>query len=363
MEGSSKAGVAGAAVSNATESGKDGKAGDEEGDDDEVVEQPYGTNSTADKGPVVYTRARFPMLNYTSPTNVTLYENDMLDELSVHPDSRHRAVLRAVDVWDRSPDECAQALEMPKVAMMFLTKGDLFHHATWRLWFRSARDFLPRYWIHELKCGGDPERLERAKQACVSYKKTTESAYTSPIRQQHLFNVYVHAPPDVKESSLYTLFRGFMVQDRVAPQWGSHQLVEATRYMMWEAYRDPLNERFILVSESDIPLVNPLVLYNQLMSEELSRINTCKGPRNDRRRWSWRMATENLHPSDWRKSGQWLSATREHIRVILDDVEVFRQCVSGSGEPGDTGAAPPSNSNRWWGRGRRSRCRGLRSCG
>ena len=32
---------------------------------------------------------------------------------------------------------------MPKVALLFLTIGDLYHEAAWRLWFASAGGLLP----------------------------------------------------------------------------------------------------------------------------------------------------------------------------------------------------------------------------
>lgn len=59
---------------------------------------------------------------------------------------------------------------MPKVAMMFLTKGDLFHHATWRIWFRSARDYLPKANVYDVMCAGNDTAIEHAKSSCVSYK-------------------------------------------------------------------------------------------------------------------------------------------------------------------------------------------------
>jgi hypothetical protein len=33
----------------------------------------------------------------------------------------------------------------------------------------------------------------------------------------------------------------------------------------------------------------------------------------------------NLRPAHWRKSSQWFGMLREHARVVLEDVEVFRK--------------------------------------
>jgi len=41
------------------------------------------------------------------------------------------------------------------------------------------------------------------------------------------------------------------------------------------ALEEPLNQRFVLLSESDIPLYPPAVVWLQLMSEQKSRIHAC----------------------------------------------------------------------------------------
>ena len=48
--------------------------------------------------------------------------------------------------------------------------------------------------------------------------------------------------------------------------------------------------RFVLLSESDVPLYDPLTLYQQLQSERVSRVNLCRDAApTDVRRWTWRM--------------------------------------------------------------------------
>ena len=47
----------------------------------------------------------------------------------------------------------------------------------------------------------------------------------------------------------------------------------------------------MLLSESDVPLYDPLTLHAQLAAEERSRVNLCRDTApTDTRRWSWRMA-------------------------------------------------------------------------
>lgn len=153
------------------------------------------------------------------------------------------------------------------MAILFLTKGDLFHHAVWRLWFQSAAGVLPRAPAHAAACapgaapGGDARTL-CALQALAGPGAGDDDA--AVIDAQHLFSVYVHAPPGVQDSSLPPLFQGRLVSRRIDAAWGSHGLVEAARNLLWEAYKEPTNQRFMLVSESDIPLYDPMTMYQQV---------------------------------------------------------------------------------------------------
>ncbi len=53
--------------------------------------------------------------------------------------------------------------------------------------------------------------------------------------------------------------------------WGSHDLVVAARHLLAAALADPNNQRFVLLSESGIPLYPPAAMHLQLLSEDLSR--------------------------------------------------------------------------------------------
>jgi hypothetical protein len=57
--------------------------------------------------------------------------------------------------------------------------------------------------------------------------------------------------------------------------WGTHSLTKAALLLMEMALEEPLNQRFVLLSESDIPLYPPAVVWLQLMSEQKSRIHAC----------------------------------------------------------------------------------------
>ena len=61
-------------------------------------------------------------------------------------------------------------------------------------------------------------------------------------------------------------------------RWGTHSLTTSIRALLKEAVNDVQNQRFVLLSEWDIPLYPPRVVYLQLMAEQASRIDACPGP-------------------------------------------------------------------------------------
>ena len=64
----------------------------------------------------------------------------------------------------------------------------------------------------------------------------------------------------------------------------SHAFVcaQAQRLLLRSALQDPLNQRFVFLSEACAPLIPAATMYAQLMSESKSRINACNKPDWDR---------------------------------------------------------------------------------
>lgn len=60
---------------------------------------------------------------------------------------------------------------------------------------------------------------------------------------------------------------------RTAASWGN--LGDATKALTQYALEDPLNQRFVVLSESDVPLYPAPALWLQLMSENTSRVDSC----------------------------------------------------------------------------------------
>lgn len=57
--------------------------------------------------------------------------------------------------------------------------------------------------------------------------------------------------------------------------WGAHELVIAACNLLAAALKEPLNQKFILLSESGLPLYPPTTTYLQLMHEDKSRLDSC----------------------------------------------------------------------------------------
>lgn len=63
---------------------------------------------------------------------------------------------------------------------------------------------------------------------------------------------------------------------RMHTGWGEHSTTEAVRNVLKQAILDPLNQRFVLLSETCVPLYPPSTVYQQLMIGSKSRINACQ---------------------------------------------------------------------------------------
>ncbi len=67
--------------------------------------------------------------------------------------------------------------------------------------------------------------------------------------------------------------------------------MEAERALLAAALSDPLNQRFVLLSDSCLPLYPPATIYLQLVAEQRSRVNACSNksdPSNAKRRMDYR---------------------------------------------------------------------------
>lgn len=109
---------------------------------------------------------------------------------------------------------------------------------------------------------------------------TCPHVFTCPFRTPFLPPPAI--PPGYDPSSI---FHGSLVPYRVVTEWGGMSLVVAERLLLQAALQDPSNSRFLLVSDSGIPLYDPLTFYQQLMHEDKSRVKACRNGYLSDYRW------------------------------------------------------------------------------
>ncbi|XP_031490207.1 glycosyltransferase BC10-like [Nymphaea colorata] len=171
----------------------------------------------------------------------------------------------------------------PKVAFMFLTKGSLPLLPLWEEFFRRHR--------------------------------------------KELYSIYVHTPPgyelDVSVTSPF--------YDRQIPsqevEWGAINMVDGERRLLANALLDFSNERFVLLSESCIPVYDFARVYDYLINSEHSFVQSYDDPSgNGRGRYRWGMRPD-IKLSQWRKGSQWFEINRRVAIKIVSDTKylsIFR---------------------------------------
>ncbi|KAL5223370.1 hypothetical protein ABZP36_028083 [Zizania latifolia] len=143
-----------------------------------------------------------------------------------------------------------------------------------------------------------------------------------------LFSVYVHAPPGtvVNVSNDSPFYRRQIPSQETS--WGSVTLMDAEKRLLANALLDFSNERFVLLSESCIPVQSFPTVYGYLTGSRHSFVevyyhknNQCRG------RYSRRMAPDITLPQ-WRKGSQWFELSRDLAMRVLTDTKyypLFRQ--------------------------------------
>ncbi|XP_020080720.1 uncharacterized protein LOC109704386 [Ananas comosus] len=138
-----------------------------------------------------------------------------------------------------------------------------------------------------------------------------------------LFSVYVHSLPDYRLNvSKESAFHGRQIPSEEV-SWGSITLVDAEKRLLANALLDFSNERFVLLSESCIPVYNFPTVYEYLIGSAYSFVHSffddskqCKG------RYNRRMAPL-IKLSEWRKGSQWFELNRELATSIIADRKYY----------------------------------------
>ncbi|XP_022727540.1 uncharacterized protein LOC111283343 [Durio zibethinus] len=169
-------------------------------------------------------------------------------------------------------------LRVPKVAFMFLTRGPLPMLPLWERFFKG----------HE------------------SY-----------------FSIYLHTPPafHVNVSSHSPFYARQIPSQHV--EWGTVSLADAERRLLANALLDFSNERFVLLSESCIPVYNFPTVYKYLIGSTYSFVESYDEPsRYGRGRYNRKMLPD-IKLYQWRKGSQWFEMHRSVAIYIISDTKYY----------------------------------------
>ncbi|KAM5580585.1 glycosyltransferase BC10-like [Rosa sericea] len=137
------------------------------------------------------------------------------------------------------------------------------------------------------------------------------------------FSIYVHSEPGFvfdESTTRSAFFFGRQLNNSIQVVWGESSMIEAERLLFEEALYDPANQRFVLLSDSCVPLYNFSYIYNYVMSSPKSFVDSfidVKGRRYDPK------MSPTIPKERWRKGSQWITLVRRHADIVVDDDTVF----------------------------------------
>ncbi|KAL4556191.1 hypothetical protein LXL04_038834 [Taraxacum kok-saghyz] len=137
------------------------------------------------------------------------------------------------------------------------------------------------------------------------------------------YSIYVHTNPDFELGvSNSSVFYNRQIPSQVV-EWGTVSLVDAERRLLSNALLDFSNERFVLLSESCIPIYNFRTIYKYLTKSTLSYLDSYDDPsKYGRGRYSRQMKPE-IRIRDWRKGSQWFEMNRALAIKIIADLKYY----------------------------------------
>ncbi|KAF8703986.1 hypothetical protein HU200_031467 [Digitaria exilis] len=164
---------------------------------------------------------------------------------------------------------------VPKVAFMFLVRGDLPLRPLWEKFFEGHHGLYSIY-VHT-----NPSHTVSPPRDSVFYGRTIPSQRTT---------------------------------------WGGVTLVEAERRLLANALLDLSNERFALLSESCIPIYNFSTVYAVLTGSKTSFVESIVSTARYRPLFALR---NNISEAQWRKGSQWFELDRALAGEAVADAAYF----------------------------------------
>ena len=191
----------------------------------------------------------------------------------------------------------------PKVAFMFLSRGRLPLASLWEKFFKGHAGLYSIY-LHT-----SPEFNTEMPESSVFYKRRIPS-------KVRIFSTAF-------QIICLTRWISFLWMFLQPVDWGKATMVDAERRLLANALLDFSNERFVLLSETCIPLFNFTTIYKYLINSNHSFVSSFDDPRHiGRGRYNKRMFPTVTLP-DWRKGSQWFEVHRKLAIEIVSDVTYY----------------------------------------
>ena len=135
------------------------------------------------------------------------------------------------------------------------------------------------------------------------------------------YSIYNHAKEPNKVTDI--LLKGKHIPENIETCWGCPNLVEANILMMKESLKDPLNKKFILVSDSCIPIVSFNKFYDEIMKDDKNRINIHYNNNFDRYD---KIINPTFKKDEFTKhSGSGLVINLTGAKVLVSELENYRK--------------------------------------
>ncbi|KAL3345594.1 hypothetical protein AABB24_024518 [Solanum stoloniferum] len=118
------------------------------------------------------------------------------------------------------------------------------------------------------------------------------------------FSIYVHSEPGFvfdESTTRSTFFYNRQLTNSIKVAWGESSMIQAEKLLLGAALDDPANQRFVLLSDSCVPLYNFSFIYNYLMASRRSFVDSFLDKKDVR--YNPRMSPY-IPMSKWRKGSQ-----------------------------------------------------------
>ncbi|XAR67549.1 hypothetical protein NMG60_11002342 [Bertholletia excelsa] len=138
-----------------------------------------------------------------------------------------------------------------------------------------------------------------------------------------LYSIYIHSHPSYNGTEpSNSVFHGRRIPSKEV-EWGMISMVEAERRLIANALLDHSNQRFVLLSESCVPIFNFSTVYSYLIQSTHSFIESYDLPgRAGRDRYRNGMKPV-IKPEQWRKGSQWFAMDRDLALEVVSDRTYF----------------------------------------